>query len=76
MKISLERLARTRLRIPCIGGAFLFKPVAVVPAGSMFRPRPQTHPAKFMLALPTGHVVAASVLFDSRMTFRAFFGIG
>lgn len=76
VKIPLKGLSRAGLCISCVRGTLFFKSVAVVPASSMFGPGAETHPAEFMLAFSTCHVVAASVLFDRRMTFGAFFSVG
>jgi hypothetical protein len=71
MQVTLERLPRLCLRVPCIGSALLFEPVAVVPARAMLRPDAHAHPAELVSAFPARHVIAASVLLDGGVTPRA-----
>ena len=41
----------------------------------MLRPKTHAHPAKFMPAFPTRHVITSSVLLDRRMAPGAFFRV-
>ena len=42
----------------------------------MFGPQTHTHPTELMLTFSAGHMIAAAVLFDSRLTFGAFLRVG
>lgn len=76
MQISLQARARLGLRISSIDTSLLFEPIAIVPAGSVFRPEAHTHPTEFVLTFSARHVVAATVLLYGRMAFGALLGIG
>ena len=76
MKVSLERCSGLCLLIAGVRAASFLKTIAVVPAGSMLGPWTHADPAKLVFTLAARHVVASSVLFNSRQAFSTLFGMG
>ena len=67
------------VRKACIGAELVFVDVAFVVASSgrsMLTPVAQADPAEVVTALSASHVVAALVLLDVRMAFRARLSVG
>lgn len=71
-------MPRLFLSIARLFGIVLIEPIAIIPRGSMWLPRPETHPtelgsARLILAY---HVVAAAVLLDGDVALGTLFGVG
>jgi len=75
MEISFQRSSRLGLSVLAFA-ALVIKPITIIPACTVLRPRPHTNPAKLVSTFLAGHMIATAILFDGRMALAAFLSIG
>jgi len=77
VQISGHRRAILLLGQSGLFGLLLVEAIAAVPGRTMWLPGSQAHPAEIIAAgwILADHVIAATILLNGHITFRALFGV-